>query len=151
MVELSRKDKVKKFNDKYEHIITLTYPIKNVEKMTENWRKTIDSSNEWLRLYSEKLDEAINTAVEKYKIELESFGEKLKQFELLSKEEQFEKLLKQFEVQKKQYEELKNNFEENSKKLEQEMRNNYKKLKDEVSQKKKEAEISLKLWENITK
>ena len=147
MVELSRKDKVKKFNDKYEHIITLTYPIKNVEKMTESWKKTVDSSNEWLKLYSEKLDEAINIAVSKYTTELESFGEKLKAFESLSKEEQFEKLLKQFEVQKKQYEELKNNFEENRKKLEQELRDSYKKLKEEVIQKRKEAELSLNLWQ----
>jgi DNA repair exonuclease SbcCD ATPase subunit len=148
MVELSRKDKVKKYEDRYEHHVTLIYPKINVKKMKESWKKTIDSSDEWLQLYIEKLDEAINIATSKYKTELELFGENLKAFESLSKEEQFEKLLKQFEVQKKQYEELKNNVEENCKKLEQELRDNYKKIKEEVIQKRKEAELSLNLWQN---
>lgn len=146
MVEMNRKDNIKKKHDHYVHKIEVIYPLENVKNMKKSWEKTAKECKDWLDRFDEHLKEADRIAKESVDASIKQEKEEVEKLLGMSDKERLKYWNNQLnnrakeinKVEKEKEERYKEQYEKNK-----ELLYKYKKQYEAELKEKKEA---LKKW-----
>lgn len=146
MVEVSKKDKIKKKVDRYVHTSIIEYPIKNVENFTKAWKESIDKYDEWLGDYDNKVEEARKMALVTYEEGIKNIENEVEKILGMSDEERLKYWNEIFLNQVKDLEKSKEEKDKIILQLEKQNLDLLEKYKKQYEMELKNKKQALKLW-----